>query len=259
MKKDDPVTVAEYAKEKGLLKKALWKWAARYANSGSRRINRLRLQMAAKKQRTKKIRYQFGYRVPRMIKEAYELDRINGNTKWADAIALEVESLIEENKVFTILERGQLPTEDREGSSQHPRPDPALPGGEPVQGYCPEPWLQRAAAVGSEVFGDQRPEADVRVIAGWIELTARHGRQHPDAMDGSTCTAAIRTIRSLSKIKVQPICHRASPAWGSFQRGGLRVAERPFAALRAGSGWVRRPPVPRASGRRARRLRVRRG
>ena len=31
IKKDDPVTVANYREERGLLKKPLWKWAARYS------------------------------------------------------------------------------------------------------------------------------------------------------------------------------------------------------------------------------------
>jgi hypothetical protein len=49
--------------------------------------------MAKKKRRT--IKYQFGVRVPRTVKEAYILDSMNNDTFWSDAIKKEVRLLYE--------------------------------------------------------------------------------------------------------------------------------------------------------------------
>ena len=56
--------------------------------------------MAKKKRRT--IKYQFGVRVPRTVKEAYLLDEINNNTFWYDAIKKEVRLLYEEYECFKL-------------------------------------------------------------------------------------------------------------------------------------------------------------
>mgnify|MGYP001119870468 FL=1 len=41
----------------------------------------------------------FGYQIPRDYKEALELDRLNGNTKWQDAVAVEL-AQIDEYETF---------------------------------------------------------------------------------------------------------------------------------------------------------------
>ena len=41
--------------------------------------------------------YQYGYEVPRTYQEALEIDKRNGNTKWQDAIKLEMIQLDEYN------------------------------------------------------------------------------------------------------------------------------------------------------------------
>ena len=40
-----------------------------------------------------KNREKFGIRIPRNVREALQFDRENGNTKWADAIAKEMNAL----------------------------------------------------------------------------------------------------------------------------------------------------------------------
>ena len=35
--------------------------------------------------------YQFGFRVPRSPQDAKEIDKANGDTKWQDAMALEID------------------------------------------------------------------------------------------------------------------------------------------------------------------------
>ena len=49
--------------------------------------------------------YQFGYKVPRSPQEAIRLDEENNNTRWQDAMALEMEQL-QEYKIFTDLGKG---------------------------------------------------------------------------------------------------------------------------------------------------------
>ena len=46
--------------------------------------------MMAAKRKKSGVKYQFGFRVPKTIKEAYELDKLNGNTHWKDDIKKEV-------------------------------------------------------------------------------------------------------------------------------------------------------------------------
>jgi hypothetical protein len=38
--------------------------------------------------------FQFGVQVPRNVKEAYDLDKRNGNTNWQDAMHEEIDSLL---------------------------------------------------------------------------------------------------------------------------------------------------------------------
>jgi Reverse transcriptase (RNA-dependent DNA polymerase) len=49
---------------------------------------------------------QFGIQVPRNVKEAYELDAKNGNTKWQDAIKEEVDAVL---MLITFIDHGKIP------------------------------------------------------------------------------------------------------------------------------------------------------
>ena len=103
IKIDDPVSVAKYAHDNGLTEMSMWKWAKRYTRN-IKTFQRLQKQVKLNKKRTNTIKYQFGYRVPRTIKEAYKLDELNGNTKWKDAILTELKKLHEEYSCFKIVE-----------------------------------------------------------------------------------------------------------------------------------------------------------
>jgi hypothetical protein len=98
MAKDDPVTVAAYAKEKGLLDLEGW----RQFRSRARREKRMlrELKQAHLRQVRRSAVYKFGYQVPRTYREALEIDAKNGNTKWQDAVSLEL-SQIDEYSTFT--------------------------------------------------------------------------------------------------------------------------------------------------------------
>jgi hypothetical protein len=111
IKKDDPVTLAKYVRDKKLLDKSIWKWAKRFVKNETK-LNRMYRQMMAAKRSVRGIRYKFGVRLPRSGKtdEAYKLDEINGNTKWADSIERE-KDMLKLYEVFDIRPPGELPPE----------------------------------------------------------------------------------------------------------------------------------------------------
>ena len=53
------------------------------------------------------VNYKFGVQVPRHLSEALKLDHLNGNTKWHDAMATEIEQIME-YKVFKDIGRGAI-------------------------------------------------------------------------------------------------------------------------------------------------------
>ena len=104
LKQDDPVTIAKYAEDNGLLDIPGWKWAKLYRER--RRKLYLSKTRKTKGPTKRRVKYQFGERVPRTLKEAYEIDEINKNTKWADAIQKEVD-LLKEYECFRVAERDE--------------------------------------------------------------------------------------------------------------------------------------------------------
>ena len=94
---DDPVTCAAYAKDNDLL--ALEGWQ-RFRNLAKKDKA---LARAIKQSKIRQVRrsqtYMFGYLNPRNYMEAMQFDSENINSKWYDAIKLEMESMLE-YKVF---------------------------------------------------------------------------------------------------------------------------------------------------------------
>ena len=94
---DDPVTCAAYAKENGLL--ALEGWC-RFRNLAKK--DKV-LARAIKQRKIRQVRrsqtYMFGYLIPRNYMEAMQFDSENKNSKWYDAIKMEMDSM-REYKVF---------------------------------------------------------------------------------------------------------------------------------------------------------------
>ena len=91
----DPVTLAVYAKENDLLDTPGWKKLKRYARRAKKLLRMVKANKRA--QRYNAITYKFGVRVPRNVKEAIQLDEENGNTYWQDAMALELQQLMDYN------------------------------------------------------------------------------------------------------------------------------------------------------------------
>ena len=91
---DDPVTCAAYAKENDLL--ALEGWC-RFRNLAkkdkvlSREIKQSKIRQVRRSQT-----YMFGYLIPRNYMEAIQFDSENKNSKWYDAIKMEMESMMTE-------------------------------------------------------------------------------------------------------------------------------------------------------------------
>ena len=86
--KDDPITLARYAKEHNLLDLPGWKFlrkAARQVNS---------MTMKAKQHRPSRA-IKFGVAIPASAKDAIQLDKENGNSLWQDAMDKEVAQLME--------------------------------------------------------------------------------------------------------------------------------------------------------------------
>ena len=94
---DDPVTCAAYAKENDLL--ALEEWHRfRSLAKKDKVVSRAIKQSKIRQVRRSQI-YMFGYLIPRNYMEAMQFDSENKNSKWYDAINLEMESM-SEYKVF---------------------------------------------------------------------------------------------------------------------------------------------------------------
>ena len=88
---DSPVIVAKYAAENGLLSTPGWKRFRRISKNEKkmkRLINQARLVSIRRA-----VVYQYGYQVPRTPHKAIELDKKNGNTRWQDAMTLELSQL----------------------------------------------------------------------------------------------------------------------------------------------------------------------
>ncbi len=91
--KDDPVTIANYAKQNDLLETPGWKFLRRIARR-AKKLQRM-LNQARHQSKHNAVRYKFGVRVPRNVKEAYDLDRANGNTLWEDSMKRELSQLFD--------------------------------------------------------------------------------------------------------------------------------------------------------------------
>jgi hypothetical protein len=91
--KDDPVTCAVYARERGLLEEERWK---RFKGIAKREKKMLRMVNQSRIKATRNApRYKFGYHIPCNYDEAVQFDLKNGNTLWQEATDLEMSQLAE--------------------------------------------------------------------------------------------------------------------------------------------------------------------
>jgi hypothetical protein len=101
--KDDPITIAEYAKRHGLIETPGWKRFRRYAKK-EMKINHLLKQAHLSAIRNKPCKVnKFGIEIPCNFEDSERLDRENGNNLWKDACAPEMKQLIEYNTFVLVL------------------------------------------------------------------------------------------------------------------------------------------------------------
>ena len=111
MYRSDPVTVAIYASEKGLLDTTGWKLPGLKKRAKTqKRLIRLANQANLHSFRTKPV-YMYGFLVPRNHEQAMEIDARNGNTRWRDAELQEL-GQIDEYETFINKGRGFNPGPD---------------------------------------------------------------------------------------------------------------------------------------------------
>ena len=91
MIRENPIPMAEYARDNNLLDTEGWRQLRRIAKR-EKLLDRLVKQAKLRSYRTAP-KYMFGFQIPRNYEEALELDRINGNTRWQDCTALEMQQL----------------------------------------------------------------------------------------------------------------------------------------------------------------------
>ena len=77
VRKDDPVTLAKYAKDNNLLNQRGWRWARNIVKNNKKYERMYKLM---KGQKVSSPKYKFGVQVPRTKKEAILLDQQNNNT-----------------------------------------------------------------------------------------------------------------------------------------------------------------------------------
>jgi hypothetical protein len=103
IRKDDPVTLAKYANKNNLTTQSTWKWTHRYIKN-KKKLSRMYRKAMMFKKKSFGIRFQFGVCVPRTVREAYQLDQLNEDHLWAEAIAKEVKALYEDYGCFKIVD-----------------------------------------------------------------------------------------------------------------------------------------------------------
>lgn len=101
LKESHPLETAEYAVTMGIDHEPAFNWWVPHV---LRKRDRIISAVAKRSARFLKRTHKFGIEIPRTVKEALELDRRNGNTLWADAIAKE---MAEVRKAFDILPDGK--------------------------------------------------------------------------------------------------------------------------------------------------------
>ena len=94
VRKDDPITLAKYAKDNNLLNQRGWSWARKIVKNNKKYERMYKLMQGQKVQGPK---YKFGIQVPRTKKEARMLDEKNNNTLWEDAMTTEANALLDLN------------------------------------------------------------------------------------------------------------------------------------------------------------------
>lgn len=99
VKEGNPVMCAEYALANDISKEPAFNW---WVHTTLKKRDRI---ISKVQTRLRKKNMKFGIQIPRTVEEAYELDRINGNTLWADAIDKEFRN---SSVAFQVRDEGEI-------------------------------------------------------------------------------------------------------------------------------------------------------
>jgi len=84
-----------------------WKWCKQYLKNPRKFINLSRIFTQQKSKKSKK--YKFGAEVPRNLKHALELEKINGNIMWGEATEKEVNETLEHSTFIIVDNISEIP------------------------------------------------------------------------------------------------------------------------------------------------------
>ena len=112
IKSTDPLILAEYAHKLGLTNEKQWKWAKRFNKENTKFLSMAKV-FQAQQNHHPTTKYKFGIEVPKGIKAALSLDKLNNNNLWKEAIDKEIASLLEMNTFEIKNKNERLPEEYR--------------------------------------------------------------------------------------------------------------------------------------------------
>jgi hypothetical protein len=87
LKENNPIEIAEYVTSQGIQDEPAFSWWVPYTLRKRDRI------VSAVNSRVRKQTHKYGIQVPNSVKHATEIDTLNGDTHWQDAISLEMRNL----------------------------------------------------------------------------------------------------------------------------------------------------------------------
>ena len=108
LKESHPVECAEYALSQGLMNEPDFNFWVGFV---LKKLERIILLVRKRNTRNLKRNEKFGISLPKNVKEALQLDKENGNTLWADAIATEMKNV---KVAFKILDDGEMAPRDHQ-------------------------------------------------------------------------------------------------------------------------------------------------
>ena len=105
----DPLSVLKYGIKNKLLNHQGWEWAKLFLPQRRESKGMLRAFKAATIKKRNEIKYKFGVQIPRMVQEALELDRINRNNLWEEAIMKELAQIADFDTFRVVPDGKPLP------------------------------------------------------------------------------------------------------------------------------------------------------
>jgi len=97
MKKEYPVQLAEYARQRDILETPAFAWWVPYVFKKRQRI----ISKTKSKYWTRT--HKFGIRLPHSVEEALAIDKENGDTLWWDVICKEMKNVLSQSKNMTVI------------------------------------------------------------------------------------------------------------------------------------------------------------